>query len=206
VKLSKTCLSVGGGPKNTQLPGIFEGFEVKILDINPELNPDVCMDARKLAKWEGEKFDDVYSSHNLEHFRQTEVLQVLDGIYHVLKDDGIFVVVVPDAKGIMEWMVKNDYDLDQVVYEVMRGPITVRDMIYGHAGTIRKQDNEWMLHKTGFSARLLSHALYDAGFPTVMVEATGKEIVAIAWKKEQEYLPELDLTTKNRLEKDYTKE
>jgi tRNA A37 threonylcarbamoyladenosine dehydratase len=38
VTLSKTCLSVGGGHKNTQLPGIFEGFEVKILDINPELN------------------------------------------------------------------------------------------------------------------------------------------------------------------------
>jgi hypothetical protein len=101
--------------------------------------------------------------------------------------------------------VKNNYDLDQIVYEVERGVVTIRDMIYGHTGAMRKMTDDWMLHKTGFSGRLLKHALYDAGFPTVVVEATGKEVVAVAWKKEQDYVPELNLST-NKLEKDYTKE
>ncbi len=163
------------------------------------------MDARKLTEWEGEKFDAVYSAHNLEHFKHTDTLTVLDGMYHVLKDDGIAVIIVPDIRGIMEWMVKNNHDLDHVVYEVEGGIVTIRDMVYGHAGTMRKTDNDWMLHKTGFSKRLLKFALYDAGFPTVIVEATGKEVIAVAWKQQQDYVPDLDLSI-NRLEKDYTKE
>ena len=188
----KTLLSVGSGSRSTELPSYFQDYELKILDINPIHNPDLCMDARDLVNYDGERFDVVYSSHNLEHFRHHDVLRVLDGMYHVLKDDGILYLVVPDILGVVTWMVENKLDLDAVVYEAPRGVVTVRDMIWGHAGNVRITPDEWYLHKTGFSKRLLSHALYDAAFKSNVIEATGKEIIAVAWKKDRH-----ELTTEN---------
>ena len=191
--MQKTVLSVGGGSRLTQMPPVFDGWKVEILDIDPSLNPDICMDARKLVNWDGKKYDAVYSSHNLEHFRHHDVLPVLDGMCHVLKDDGFLLLVVPDARGVVEWMVENKLDFDAVVYEVPRGPVTVRDMIWGHAGNVRVTPDEWYLHKTGFSKRLLLHSLYDSGFKSVTIKENGKEIVVLAFKKEQSVMPEVSI-------------
>lgn len=180
----KTVLSVGGGSKNVKLPHVYEGWEVKILDINPAVKPDVCMDARELKNWKGEKFDSVYCSHNLEHFRHHEVLDVLDGMFHVLKDDGYALIIVPDIYNAMKKVIEADGDLDTVMYEVRRGIVTLRDMLWGHAGSVRAGGNDWMIHKTGFSERILAHAVYDAGFKHIVSESTNNEIILAAWKEE----------------------
>ena len=182
----KTVLSVGSGSKKTFMPEYFKDYTLKTLDINPDVNPDICMDARDLINWKGEKFDAVYSSHNLEHFRHHDVIKVLDGMYHVLKDEGFLLLIVPNAYGVIEWMIDNNKDLDAVVYEVPRGVVTVRDMIWGHAGNVRITPDEWYLHKTGFSPRLLAHAIYDSGFKGTLMKHSEKEIITVATKQERD--------------------
>lgn len=200
--MTKTVLSVGSGSKQVELPKIFDEYQKITLDIDPTVFPDICMDARNLIHYNEKKFDAIYNSHNLEHFRFCDIQNVLDGFYLVLNDNGFAVIIVPDIYGVLKWMFENNLDLDAIVYEVPRGVVTIRDMIWGHTGEIRIQkDTEWFIHKTGFSKRLLQHLLYDTGFKTVIIEETGKELVAVAWKQELTYVPELDLGT-NKLTKD----
>lgn len=44
-----------------------------------------------------EKFDVIYLSHVLEHIKKDKLFEFLEGIKNILKDDGYFVIVVPNS-------------------------------------------------------------------------------------------------------------
>jgi 2-polyprenyl-3-methyl-5-hydroxy-6-metoxy-1,4-benzoquinol methylase len=44
-----------------------------------------------------EKFDVIYMSHVLEHIKKENLFAFLEGVKKILKDDGIFVIIVPNS-------------------------------------------------------------------------------------------------------------
>jgi predicted SAM-dependent methyltransferase len=67
------------------------------VDIRKTKKTDVIADARKLPFKDG-SFDQIYSSHAIEHFSHTEVEAVLIEWIRVLKNEGVFELKCPDLR------------------------------------------------------------------------------------------------------------
>lgn len=90
-------LNVGGGTRDIPLPPQYQGWEHILLDIDPRGQPDIVADARELTRLPPAQFDAVYCSHNLEHYYRHDGVKVLAGFRHVLKEDGLAHIMVPDT-------------------------------------------------------------------------------------------------------------
>jgi ubiquinone/menaquinone biosynthesis C-methylase UbiE len=152
----KRALHVGcGGHKLPEwLPGEWQ--EVS-LDINENCNPDIVASITDMGQIGG--YDLVYSSHCLEHLFPWEVDQALRECYRVLNPKGALLLLVPDLEGVAP--------TNEPLFTADCGPVTGRDMYYGHAESIKL--NPFMQHKTGFVKATLEEALRAAGFETVVV-------------------------------------
>jgi len=162
--MTKKVLNVGGGSKAIALPPQYRGFEHILLDIDANVHPDVLCDARQLDTLAPSQFDAVFCSHNLEHYCRHDVPKVLKGFLHVLKDDGFTHIIVPDILSAMRLVVERNMDIEDALYDSPVGPITVRDVLYGHSGMGEGAGNDFMCHKTGFSPKSLAAAVQNAGF------------------------------------------
>lgn len=169
--MSARCLlNVGGGSKEIPIPPYYAGWRHDLLDIDPRAGPDIVADARDLLSFPPGQYDAVYCAHNLEHYHRHDAERVLRGFCHVLKPDGFAEVRVPDLAGVIRTVAARDLDIDDVLYESARGPILVRDVIYGYHVEIEQSGNEYYAHRTGFSAASLSKVAAACGFS---VWATG---------------------------------
>lgn len=180
----RSVLNVGGGSRRIAIPPQYIGWRHCILDIDPGVEPDILADARDLATTEAGCFDAVYCSHNLEHYPHHDVPKVLRGFAHVLKADGFVHIRVPDVGGVMRHATRNNLDMDAVLYQSPAGPITVQDLIYGYSEQIKNSGNDFYMHKTGFSAKILEKFLVENGFPFAFVTVDSFEICGIAFKQE----------------------
>lgn len=115
---------------------------------------EVNFDAKEIP-YEDETFDEVYSSHLLEHFNKFDVPIVLSECYRVLKYDGKLVFEVPD----FEWALKTF--LGKPENEKWDFHI---DTIFG------LQINEGEQHKIGFTRKKLEGLLYAAGFKDIKMK------------------------------------
>jgi hypothetical protein len=164
-------LNVGGGPRTTELPKHYQGWEQVWLDIDESLAPDILIDARRLEELEPGRFDGVYCSHNLEHYHPHDVPKVLRGFLHCLKPSGIAEIIVPDIGYVVKHMVENRMDIEDELYQSSVGPITIRDVIYGYGPEIEKSGRDFYAHKTGFTPRSLGRALEQAGFRHTVIRS-----------------------------------
>ena len=177
----KRVLNVGGNSKMIPLPPQYAGWDHVLLDIDPAGGPDVVCDARELKSLPPATYDSVYCSHNLEHYYRHDVGKVLGGFLHVLKADGFAFIRVPDLGAVMQTVVAKGLDVEDVLYQSPAGPITVRDVIYGHGVEIERSGNDFFAHKTGFTQKSLRAVLSAAGFPVVYIGAANLEVSAIAF-------------------------
>jgi hypothetical protein len=182
VATARKVLNVGGGNKEIPLPAEYTGWQHVLLDIDPRGNPDVVCDARVLIDLPSAQYDAVYCSHNLEHYYRHDVVKVLAGFRHVLKDDGFIHIRVPDMAGLMKKVVDGGMDIDDLLYVSAAGPIHVHDVVYGLASEIEHSGNDFYAHKTGFTETSLTKRLKASGFPYVYTLIGELEIVAIAFK------------------------
>ena len=175
-------LNVGGGSSRS-LPPQYKDWEQVLLDIDPDVKPDLCLDARLLSTQEAGQFDAIYSSHNLEHFYQYEVPTVLAGFLHVLKPGGVAEVQVPDIEALVRAYLSNNFDINDLWYRVgkVKMPISFHDVLYGWSGKL-KEGNHWYAHKCGFTPLSLSTALNDAGFKDIGVAVDGMNIFSKGYK------------------------
>lgn len=178
----KRVLNVGGGSRQIPIPGHYQGWEHVILDIDARQKPDVVCDARNLASLPAQLYDAVYCSHNLEHYWRHDVGRVLAGFAHVLRAHGFAEIAVPDLKAVFEDMQRRGLDIDDTLYDSPAGPISVNDVIYGHARQIAASGNDFYAHKNGFSVASLARALRDAGFQWVFSAPGPYELKALAFK------------------------
>lgn len=166
-------LHVGCGPPNPE--GVHERFrgpdwrEVR-LDIDPSVQPDILGSIVSMPDVPAEAVDAVWSSHNLEHVYAHEVPVVLREFYRVLRPKGVVLVAVPDLLHVAKSIAKGG--LEETLYMSAAGPIAPLDMVYGHRASIQS-GNEFMAHRTGFTARTLSTKLEQAGFAEVAVITPG---------------------------------
>jgi Methyltransferase domain len=183
---ARRVLNVGGSNKDIPIPECYNGWDHLLLDIDPRGKPDIVCDARKLQSLKGGQFDAVYCSHNLEHYYKHDCPDVLAGFLHVLKSDGFADIRVPDMMALMKRVSENNLDIEDVLYVIPAGPITVRDVIYGWSKEIERSGEDFYAHKSGFSDRSLSSALKQAGFGQVFpyVAPDKFELRAIAFKTE----------------------
>lgn len=159
-------LNVGGGDQTVPIPAHFDGWQRTLLDVNPAA--DIVGDARSLAALvPAASCDAVYCSHNLEHYYQHEVPGMLASFAGVLKPGGFAELRVPDIGALIIHMAQNNIDINTAVYDSPAGPITAHDMFYGFGAEIKRSGQHYYAHKTGFSRRSLSAALFENGFPVL---------------------------------------
>jgi predicted SAM-dependent methyltransferase len=102
--------------------------------------------------------DEIFSAHLLEHFPQEQLRRELLPYYHgLLKEDGVFRAVVPDAEAMIQNYIKGSYP-----YEDMR------EVMYG------AQDYEGDFHFNMFTPESIKKILEEAGFHEVYISAAGR--------------------------------
>jgi hypothetical protein len=178
----RRVLNVGGGSRTIPIPSVYDGWEHVLLDINPDGNPDIVLDARQLSQLPGAEYDAVYCAHNLEHYYRHEASVVLAGIHHVLKADGFANIVVPDLAEVMQIVVRYGLDIDDVLYQSQAGPILVRDVFFGFSRQVEQAGNLFYAHKTGFTQKSLTQILTRCGFLYVFARSGNLEVAALAFK------------------------
>lgn len=164
-----TVLNVGGGNKQIEIPEHYKNWRHLLLDIDPGVDVNIVLDARKLKTLARGAVDAVYCSHNLEHYYSHDVAIVLSGFLHILKPDGFVEIHVPDIKSVMKRFIDTGMDIQDMLYESTSGPISVHDVIYGWGRQIESTGLDFYAHKTGFTAASLMTALERAGFVYVRV-------------------------------------
>ena len=178
-------LNVGGGPKGvSDIPAKYKDWEVVLLDIDPNVKPDLLLDARLLSTQEPEQYDAAYASHVLEHFHCTDALKVLAGIYHILKPDGYVEMFVPNVSGAIQHMQKFNLSFHDTWYRTPADiAISFHDVIYGWSLQV-ECGNDYYCHKQGFSPKSFGDMFHSTQFKSVWVGNTDTNIHALAFKKE----------------------
>lgn len=178
----KLVLNVGAGPAGN--PRVRETFpepawrEIR-LDIDRQVRPDIVATFSSLALGTA-TMDAVWSSHSLEHLFAHEVPPAIAEVWRVLKPGGTFIVAVPDLQ--LLGAIIGEGRLEEPLYESSMGPITARDIVFGHQESIAR-GLVHMAHKTGFTPLLLGRLLVEAGFgPVVLRRQPHFELLAMATK------------------------
>ena len=165
--LSKTVLNVGCGyPLRQKLHRNFHGPEWRELrlDLDPAVEPDIVSSITDMGPVADDSVDAVWSSHNLEHLQRYEVPLALAEFFRVLKPHGLLLLTLPDLQQVARLIVEDR--LEESAYVSQSGPITPLDMIFGHTASLAR-GNQFMAHRTGFTARSLHRLLIEAGFVEV---------------------------------------
>jgi SAM-dependent methyltransferase len=168
---AKLVLHVGCGPPHPDsLHPQFRGPEWQEirLDIDPAVKPDIVASIVDMSRVESESVDAIWSSHNLEHVYAHEVPLVLRGFFRVLRPGGQALITLPDLRQVAKLIAAGK--LEDTAYVSPMGPIAPLDIVYGHRESVR-QGNEFMGHRTGFTAKTLTQKLRQAGFVDIDVKA-----------------------------------
>ncbi|WP_293276982.1 MULTISPECIES: tetratricopeptide repeat protein [unclassified Microcoleus] len=180
---NKTVLHVGcGSYRPDSLPETFrtdEWQEVR-LDIDPAVRPDIIGSTTDMSAVPSESVDAVYSSHNVEHVYDHQVLLVLAEFHRVLKPGGFAMILVPDIQIAAEAVAKGNLE-DSPLYISPGGPIAAIDMFYGFRKRIAN-GNYYMAHHTAFTTQSLENKMQQAGFRDLDVHRENFDIVAIGYK------------------------
>jgi len=160
-------LNVGCGyPLRQKLHPHFHGpgwREIR-LDLDPAVKPDIVCSITDISPVAADAVDAVWSSHNLEHLQRHEVPLALAEFLRVLKPGGLLLLTLPDLQQVARFIVEDR--LEDSAYLSQSGPITPLDMIFGHTASLAR-GNQFMAHRTGFTARTLHKLLTEVGFADV---------------------------------------
>jgi SAM-dependent methyltransferase len=180
----RLVLHVGCGPPGPErLHARFRGPEWHELrfDIDRSVRPDIVGTIVDMAGVRSASVDLVWSSHNIEHVTSHEVGLVFREFLRVLRPGGELLLTTPDLQRVAERIVAGV--LDEPIYTSPSGAISPLDMVYGYTAAIA-DGNDFMAHKTGFTAASLTTKLRAAGFLTVRVERTRDDhaLWATGWR------------------------
>lgn len=133
----------------------FPDFTLVRVDIRDETYPDYRCDVRTLP-FADKEFDLVFSSHVLEHFPREESEKVLDEWIRVLKDEGEFLLVLPNV----EWAFDTSNPLGDRL-----------NVFYG------AQSNPYDFHYNGFWPKRVENLLQARGFKNVQFSHQGYNMI-----------------------------
>ena len=166
---SKCVLHVGCGPFSVEkLHSIFRGPNWKEirLDIDPAVKPDIQASITDLRKDVPDaSVDAIWSSHNIEHLYDHEIVPAIREFVRVLRPAGFALITCPDLEAIAKLVAAG---VERVAYESPAGPITPLDMLFGLRRSIER-GNFFMCHRTGFTQERLGKVIIAAGFSEARV-------------------------------------
>ncbi len=203
IKPSKRVLHVGCGSQSPhRLHPLFRdrsGWTEVRLDVDASLAPDiVCSTADMRGMVPSASFDAVWSSHNIEHLRDHEVLPAFREFRRVLRPGGFALVRCPDLDAVVEAI--NASGIETVAYVSPAGPITPLDMLFGHRASVAR-GNSHMAHHTAFTDERLGRMLIEAGFAQVHTKrASSFDLWAIAFSREEDAASVLALLAESGLD------
>jgi predicted SAM-dependent methyltransferase len=122
----------------------------KILNIQPNSGVDYVGDICNLEQFSENSVNEIYASHVFEHVKQKDTLNVLKGIYRILKPKGIFYVSVPDLDILCQLFLDPNAPVEVKVHAMK--------MMFGG------QANEFDFHYMGWNQVFLFDYLKTAGF------------------------------------------
>lgn len=175
----KTLLHVGCGKKTLkQLPSPFaNGWREIRYDIDEGCEPDILGDITDLSGVADASVDAVWSSHNIEHLFAHEAPRAIAEFRRVLTGDGFLIITCPDLRSACR--VAGEKGLDATLYTSTMGPITPRDVLFGHQASI-SSGGYYMAHRNGFDLQSLNALLTGGRFRRVYGERKGYELWFIA--------------------------
>ena len=124
-------------------------------------------DFRHLPMFPDNFADYITSHHSLEHVRIDEALPTLKEWHRVLKPGGICSVSVPDLLWVAERLVETGGDLmwsemGQSTGDWEGGYTKLVNCVFGD-----QSNDGYQLHRTGFTAKYLTHLFEQAGFQSI---------------------------------------
>ena len=154
--------------------------EVRV-DIDKSVKPDIIASMTDMSVIESNKFDAVYSSHNIEHLFAHEVPIALKEMHRVLNDDGYLIITCPDLVSVCSEVAEGK--LTVPLYQSSLGPISAIDILYGLRSDISK-GNHYMAHNCGFTGPVLYSTLKGCGFTSIVsiIKPQNYALWAIAYK------------------------
>jgi predicted SAM-dependent methyltransferase len=175
-------LHVGCG--NAYLTNRFDDVEEVRVDLCPGVTKDFQLDARNLKSLPESSFDGVWMCHVLEHVYEHQVPVVLDGIRHVLNDNGFLFVTVPDLREVFKDVLNDEIRLDDNLY-VSYTELKIRplDVIYGYQEEVSKEQSRGAIfnqHLTGFDSDIMLRKLTGAGFKRIYMTEMDWEVKSLA--------------------------
>lgn len=137
--------------------GSAEHVKVVRFDTNEQVRPDYRCDIRRLPVPD-QSFDVVHSRHVLEHFGRGELMAVMREWTRILRVGGEFRISVPNVLAACREIILMDQEISKVdPYPWWQ--------LYG------RQDDEYDVHKNGFTARRMRLLLESLGiFDDIEVE------------------------------------
>jgi SAM-dependent methyltransferase len=156
------------------------------LDIDASAQPDILGSMTDMSAIETGSVDAIFSSHNIEHLYPFEVPIALAEFHRVLGPDGFAVITCPDLQSVAA-EVAADRLLEPLGQSPV-GPISPLDIIYGHRPALARGEL-FMAHRCGFTRRVLTAVLQQAGFASVSAMQRRRpyfDLWAIATKRELE--------------------
>lgn len=181
----KTFLHIGCGSKHKDQT--TRGFNTEAwrevrLDIDQGVSPDILGTMTDMSGVAVASVEAIFSSHNLEHLYAHEVPAALAEFLRVLKPEGFLVVTCPDMQSVCALVAEDK--LLEPAYTSPADPIAPLDILYGHRPSMAA-GNLYMAHRCGFTQKVLSSILHEAGFANVGATRRGApfyDLWAIATK------------------------
>lgn len=153
-------------------------------DIDIAVQPDLVGTMQNMSAVADASVEAIYSSHNIEHLYPHEVALALKEFVRVLVPTGFLVVTCPDLRSVCALVAEDK--LTESAYTSPAGPISPLDILYGHRPSLA-HGNHYMAHRCGFTEKVLSATLQQAGFASVVSMARGRtpffDLWAIATKQ-----------------------
>ena len=128
---------------------------------------DYRCDLRRLPFASGE-LDLVFSSHTLEHFGRSEIMDILKEWTRIIKPAGELRMVIPNIAWSFEQVMNGERTADDK---------DVLNVLYG------QQEYAENFHKMGFTPESLSKFVDEAGFKYQEVRTEGYNIILRAWRE-----------------------
>lgn len=163
----KKFLHVGSGhnrKERTTAGFNTEEWQEIRLDIDASVLPDVVGTMTDMSAVKDASVNAMFSSHNIEHLYPHEVPLALKEFLRVLTDDGFIVVTCPDLQSVCALVAQDK--LGEPAYLSPAGPITPLDILFGHRAAMER-GNLYMAHRCGFTEKVLTGSLHQAGFKSV---------------------------------------
>lgn len=187
-------LHVGCGPKHiVHTPFAGKGWQEIRLDIDESVRPDVVGTMTDLSAVSDQAVDAVFSSHNIEHLYPHDVPLALQEFRRVLKPDGFVLITCPDLQSVCALVAADK--LTEPAYQSGQGPISPIDIIYGHRAAMQN-GNLYMAHRCGFTQKVLSSTLQNAGFSS-LVQVRPEQFALWAFGM---LMPDVELITRKAAE------